>query len=127
MKKNFELFGGCLGNGVTVCNKAVMENGDYKTIAHISAGGRIKWYIENQDTYVPEDSMKIIQGWANDAHEKFMADWNKLPDIEKYEKILDRIPYTVLLDHPMKDQLKACTDLHEKVMLLEKIYLENYI
>lgn len=32
----FELFMGCLGNGVTVCNKAVTEHGDYKKIAHIS-------------------------------------------------------------------------------------------
>lgn len=127
MKKNFELFGGCLGNGTTVCNKAVMENGDYKTIAHISNGGRIKWYIADPESYVPENDMKIIQGWAAAANEKFMADWNKLPDIKKYEKILDRIPYTALLDHPLKDQLKACTDLHEKVGLLEKIYFEKYI
>ena len=30
--KKFKLFFGCLGNGITVCNKAVIENGDYKTI-----------------------------------------------------------------------------------------------
>ena len=122
--EKFELFGGCLGNGTTVCNKAVMENGDYKTIAHISNGGRIKWYIKNPESYVPAADMKIIQGWADSANKKFMEDWNRLPDIMKYEKILDRIPYTVLLDHPMKEQLKACTDLHQKVELLEKIYFE---
>ena len=127
MAKKFELFGGCLGNGITVCNKAVMERGDFKKIAHISDGGRIKWYIENPESYVPEDSMKIIQGWANAANKKFMEDWNRLPDLRKYEKMLDRIPYTVLLDHPMKEQLKNCTDLHEKVQLLEKIYFEEYI
>ena len=26
--QNFKLFLGCLGNGVTVCNSAVMEDGD---------------------------------------------------------------------------------------------------
>lgn len=41
----FELFMGCLGNGVTVCNKAVTEHGDYKTIAHISEHGHIKLYV----------------------------------------------------------------------------------
>lgn len=30
MKRKFELFYICLGNGITVCNKAVEENGDYK-------------------------------------------------------------------------------------------------
>lgn len=122
--KKFELFGGCLGNGTTVCNKAAMENGDYKTIAHISNGGRIKWYIKNPESYVPEKDMKIIQGWADSANKKFMKYWNQLPDINKYSKMLDTIPYAVLLDHPMKEQLKACTDLHEKVTLLEKIYFE---
>ena len=127
MKKSFELFGGCLGNGTTVCNKAVEENGDYKKIAHISEGGRIKWYINNPDSYVPADDMKKIQGWADAAHEKFMEEWNRLPDLVKYEKILDRIGFLPLLNDPLKDQLKACTDLHEKVTLLEKIYFEKYI
>lgn len=125
--KNFELFGGCLGNGTTVCNKAVIENGDYKTIAHISNGGRIKWYIQNPESYVPADAMKIIQGWADSANKKFMEDWNKLPDLKKYEKILDEIGYLPLLNHPLKEQLKNCTNLHEKVTLLEKIYFEKYI
>lgn len=34
--RNFKLFLGCLGNGVTVCNSAVMEYGDFKKVAHIS-------------------------------------------------------------------------------------------
>lgn len=29
--QKFELFMGCMGNGTTVCNKAVYEHGDYKT------------------------------------------------------------------------------------------------
>lgn len=127
MAKKFELWGCCFGNGTTVCNKAVMKNGEYKMIARISGGGRIKWYIKNPESYVPEDSMKIIKGWADSANKEFMEYWNRLPDLNKYEKMLDTIPYTVLLNHPMKEQLKNCTDLHEKVQLLEKIYFENYI
>lgn len=123
--KKFELFGGCLGNGTTVCNKAVIENGDYKVIAHISNGGRIKWRIKNPESYVPAADMKIIQGWADAANKRFMENWNKLPDIVKYERILNRLSYAWLLKHPLKEQLKACTDLHEKVMLLEKIYFET--
>lgn len=123
--KKFELFGGCLGNGTTVCNKAVEENGDYKVIAHISNGGRIKWYIKNPQEYVPAADMKIIQGWADSANQKFMNEWNLLPDIVKYERIMNRLSYAWLLTHPMKEELKACTNLHEKVLLLEKIYFEN--
>lgn len=123
--KKFELFGGCLGNGTTVCNKAVEENGDYKVIAHISNGGRIKWYIKNPQEYVPAADMKIIQGWADSANQKFMEEWNRLTDIVKYERILNRFSYAWLLQHPLKEQLKACTDLHEKVLLLEKIYFEH--
>lgn len=127
MAHNFELFGGCLGNGTTVCNKAVIENGDYKTIAHISEGGRISWYIKNPESYVPEKDMETIKQWSKDARNKFMSYWDVLPDIRKYEIILDSVPFTVLFEHPLKEQLKACTDLHEKVLMLEKIYIENYI
>lgn len=129
MSKKFELFGGCLGNGTTVCNKAVEENGDYKVIAHISNGGRIKWYIKNPQEYVPAADLKIIQGWADSANQKFMEEWNRLPDIKKYSRILDRLGYPWFLDSKLdeetKEQLKACTDLHEKVGLLEKIYFEH--
>ena len=48
MAGKFELFCGCLGNGTTVCNKAVTENGDYKKIAHISEGGNIRLNGKNQ-------------------------------------------------------------------------------
>ena len=125
-KPKFELFGGCLGNGTTVCNKAVMENGDYKTIAHISNGGRIKWYIKNPKSYVPAADMKIIQGWADSAREKFMEEWNRLPDTKKYGRIIAKIGFLPHLnvDEATKNQLRACTDLHEKVALLEKIYFE---
>jgi hypothetical protein len=126
MAKNFELFGGCFGNGKTVFNKAVMENGEYKEIAHISEGGRITWYIKDPENYVPGKDMEVIKSWARSASEKFMRQWELLPDIRKYEIMLDSIPYSVLLAHPMKEELKACTDLHQKVGLLQKIYIENY-
>ena len=125
MQKKFELFGGCLGNGTTVCNKAVIENGDYKMIAHISNEGKIKWYIKNPESYVPADDMKIIHDWSESAHKKFMEDWNKLPDIVKYERIMGRFSAAWLLNHPMKEQLKSCTNLHEKILILEKIYFEE--
>lgn len=43
-------------------------------------------------------------------------------DLERYKELLDKIPTEVLLNHPLKDQMKECTDLHEKVVLLERVY-----
>lgn len=43
----YDLFFGCLGNGMTVCNKAVEEHGDYKKIAHISHDRKITFYDKN--------------------------------------------------------------------------------
>lgn len=48
--KNFKLWMGCLGNGITVCNSAVESNGEYKYIAHISNNGKIsKLHIKRLD------------------------------------------------------------------------------
>ena len=124
--KNFQLFGGYLGNGLTLCNKAVEENGDYKTIGHISEAGRVKFYIENPGEYIPDDAMKTICKWSKDMEQKYRAWWFQLPDIKRYEILLDKIPYTALLDSPIKETLKACTDLREKVTLLEQIYFKKY-
>lgn len=70
MKKgNFELFMCCLGNGITVFDKAVEENGDYKIIAHIAECGKITWYV-NPDSYVPVDALLKIEHCANVQREK---------------------------------------------------------
>ena len=68
--KKFELFMGCLGNGTTVCNKAVEENGDYKTVAHISDHGVIKLYVP--ESYIPAEAMVKIKNIATRDREKFM-------------------------------------------------------
>lgn len=83
----FELFMGCLGNGITVCNKAVQENGDYKHIAHISNAGMIHFYVPL--TYIPEDSMEKIRKAAAEERCKFTAYWNSLTEYERYGRLLD--------------------------------------
>lgn len=57
--KNFELFLGCHGNGVSVCNKLIEEHGDYKKIAHISSQGIIKWYVAPNT--IPNDVLTTIE------------------------------------------------------------------
>ena len=68
---NFELFMGCLGHGLTVCNKAVMEHGDYKQIAHISPAGNIKWYIPVES--FPGDALLRIEHTADTMYHNFKS------------------------------------------------------
>lgn len=91
--KKFELFMGCLGNGITVCNKAVQENGDYKTIAHIRETGKIKWYVDPA-SYVPGDALLKIEHAANVQAEKWEAWLSSMPEIKQYEFLLDRVPHS---------------------------------
>lgn len=67
----FELFMGCLGNGLTVCNKAVMEHGDYKQIAHVSPAGNIKWYVPIG--YVPGPDLLRIEHTADAMYHNFKS------------------------------------------------------
>ena len=83
----FKLWTGCLGNGITVCNSAVKESGDYKYIVHISNSGKIKLYVS--ESYIPVEDMQRIEQAAADSRKTFLNEWNKQPDIEKYEKLLD--------------------------------------
>lgn len=77
--KKFELFMGYLGNGITVCNKAVMEHGDYKYIAHIRETGKIKWYV-NPCNYVPGDALLKIEHAANVQAEKWEKWFSTMPE-----------------------------------------------
>lgn len=118
---NFELFMGELGNGLTVCNKAVEEHGDYKQIAHISPAGNIKWYVPIG--YVPGPALLRIEHVADamyhnykDALERDIA--ADMPRM--YYRMLDVLPTSALLDF-LKD---AKTDtLPDKVEKLKTIYL----
>ncbi len=85
--KKFELFAGCLGNGITICNKAVMEYGDYKTVAHISNGGNIKLYVDAD--YIPAEDMKKINRMAEAQRRAFQENFEKLPEMQQYERILN--------------------------------------
>lgn len=92
----FELFMGCLGNGVTVCNKAVSEHGDYKHIAHIAECGKITWYV-NPSTYVPGDALLKIEHCV-DAYRANFEKWiNETPKEQVYEKLIDSVPVNVML------------------------------
>lgn len=117
--KKFKLFMGCLGNGVTVCNSAVMEHGDYKTIAHISPGGNIKWYVT--EDYVPADDYLKISAQAAKLRREFMDWFNNLDDIRKYATMCDSLPWTVL--KPVFDRNDA--RLQDKIDMLMDDFLKR--
>jgi hypothetical protein len=133
--KNFELFIGYLGNGATVCNSAVYEHGDYKTIAHISNAGNIKFYVAPD--YIPAEAMQKIQETAEE-HRKETK--NRLKSIlwmqELYPGQADyhrgRIIEEILNYTPWKvsDQFfidyKNAANQDEKNKVIIKYYLNNF-
>lgn len=62
----FDIGMGYLGNGLTVWNRAVEENGDYQNIAHISPDGEINYYVEA----MPEDVVARIEQAAEQEKQK---------------------------------------------------------
>lgn len=70
MAEKFELWFGCLGNGTTVCNKAVEENGDYKKIAHISEGGETSGYMLPSPISLPKQ-WKKSERWRTETKRNF--------------------------------------------------------
>ena len=115
--KKFKLWMGCLGNGITVCNSAVMENGDYKHIAHISENGRITLYVS--ESYIPVEDMQRIERTATEQRKTFLTEWNKQSDMMKYEKLLDMLYLADLTEIINNRELS----LAEKVKRLEEKYI----
>ena len=118
--KKFELFMGCLGNGVTVCNKAVIENGDYKHIAHIAECGKITWYV-NPSTYVPGDALLRIE---HDA-DAMRANWEKwlddMPIMKRYETLLDKVPHIAFMHVIQNKEM----DIEEKIAYMKNVCYEQ--
>ena len=115
--KNFKLWMGCLGNGITVCNSAVEEGGDYKHIAHISDNGKIKLYVS--ESYIPVEDMQKIEQAAAEQRKTFLNEWNKQSDIRKYEKLLDMCSHSDFMEIACNKEIT----LAEKVKRLEEKYI----
>ena len=120
--KNFELFMGCLGNGVTVCNKAVEEHGDYKQVAHISNGGNIKFYVPASS--IPGPDLLHIEHTANAMYEnvKQAIERDLAADRARmYFRMLDALPYSVYKRFTDETQDES---EETKIEKLKTMYLE---
>lgn len=89
--KKFDLFMGCLGNGITVCNKAVEEHGDYKKICHIAEHGHIQWYVKPGN--IPGIALLKIEHVSDVQYNKFKNWFDSMSDIEQYGYLLDRVKH----------------------------------
>lgn len=119
MSGKFELFFGCLGNGTTVCNKAVTENGDYKKIAHISEGGNIRLYVA--ESYIPTEAMENIKAMANRDKAEYMKRFESLAEAEQYGKILDRVQHQKFMEfvgdkRPLKEKLPSMREYYYTIV-----------
>lgn len=98
--QNFKLFLGCLGNGVTVCNSAVMEDSDFKMVAHISNEGKITWYVG--EDYPPADALASIRACAEQERVKYETWLNGLSPAARREYQLERLPLPEFLEELRK-------------------------
>lgn len=122
----FELFMGCLGNGVTVCNKAVAESGDYKEVAHISEHGVIKFYVS--EDYIPAEAMQRIRNTAEANKVEFLEKWNRKTDLQKFEYMLN-IPtvgcgFTAI---ELAERENKHLPLAERVAIMEKVFFDTHM
>ena len=113
--KKFELFMCCLGNGITLANKAVEENNEYKTIGHISEGGNIKLYID--ESYIPKEDMAKIKSEAQQIQKKFRENFERQDIHKQYCTILNFFPIRKLLYYSLDDRL-----LEEKLPEVREYY-----
>lgn len=119
--QNFKLFLGCLGNGVTVCNSAVMEDGDFKMVAHISNDGKITWYVG--EDYPPADALASIRACAEQERVKYETWLNGLSPAARREYQLERLPLPEFLEELRKAKKKGGSlvsrDIHDYDSLKE--------
>lgn len=98
----FELFGGCLGNGITICNKAVMEDGDFKCVCHISPEGEISWRVPR--SYCPADALETIERWAKEEKTKYERWFASIGAEKRYAIRLERMKPRELIDYLEKQK-----------------------
>lgn len=113
--QKFKLWMGCLGNGITVCNSAVQEHGDYKHIAHISNGGNITLYVP--EDYIPADEYQRISDTARKMRKEFMDEFDRLDETRKYQIMCNSLPWKVI--HPIFMNKEASIQERIKALMNE--------
>lgn len=87
MTHSTDLMFGCLGNGVTVCNRSRMDHGDYMTVAHIDPCGAYKLYAQN----LPEDAKAQIARHAAGEARRFRQSFDRLRREAALDMVYERM------------------------------------
>ena len=106
-----------MGNGLTVCNSAVMEHEDFKHIAHIQPYGKVKLYVD--ESYIPTEDLNKIYAMAEFQRMKYLEWWRKIPLLKRYEMMLDHLSVNEFLEWAKVN--KEYKTLEQKVKTLENI------
>lgn len=120
--RKFELFMGRLGNGVTVCNSAVQEHGDYKMIAHIAECGKIKWYIDPQT--VPSGDLERIERTAAEERKNWEKHLSSIGESRAYGYLLERVPHSDFM-HVVRDMKGA--GMAKQIEYLKSAYIKEEV
>lgn len=91
--RQFELFVGNFGNGITVCNKAIENSGNYQKICHIAESGKITWYVRPDS--IPGEALLKIEHIADTSAANFENNLNQMSEIQRYVYICDMVPNSV--------------------------------
>lgn len=70
--QHYNLMFGCLGNGVTVCDRSREEHGDYKHIAHIDPCGAVMFYEQSTPPEIRQQVFNHATALAADFRDMFL-------------------------------------------------------
>lgn len=90
-----DLFAGRFGNGVVIANKRVMEDGDYKNIAHIADNGLIRWYYKPD---MDAAAFATIRAWVNAEKKSYYDHFMTMSAESAYSTMYDAMTVADFLD-----------------------------
>lgn len=85
--KKFNLLVCSFPGGYSYTNKAILEHGDYKSIAFIDRFGCIRFDVPLN--YIPDDVLIRIEHDADAMHSNFRKEWDAKTELEKFCKLCD--------------------------------------
>lgn len=109
--KKFDLLICSFPGGYSYTNKAVIEHGDYKSIAFIDRFGCIRFDVPV--SYIPDNALLRIEHDADAMRANFRKEWDSKTELEKFCKLGDWCGLRAWLD------MDRSWTLSEKVDYLE--------
>lgn len=113
-----KLSGFCYANGVHWCDTSVYNDGYFKCLAIVKNSGLINWKVKKEN--LPDEIVKRIENDSKNTKERFMESWRSLPQIVKYQRIIDVFTISELVEF-FKTRLSA----EETIKKYEQLYFER--